>query len=59
MSEWSSVLPKDGNVFIYYVHSGSVSNRVLDELQKKEVPAKFIEGSIEAWKVIGNKSNVK
>jgi rhodanese-related sulfurtransferase len=59
VAEWGSVLPKDGSVVIYCVRGGSVSNRVLDELLKKDVPARFIEGGIEAWKADGNNTDIK
>ena len=35
---------------VYCVRGGSVSNRVVDHLQEKNVQARFIEGGIEAWK---------
>ena len=56
VAEWGSALPKDGNVVVYCVRGGSVSKAVIDELLKKNVPARFIEGGIEAWKADGNKT---
>ena len=38
---------------IYCVRGGSVSNKVLDHLQEKNIQARFIEGGIEAWKKAG------
>ena len=59
VAEWGSVLPTDGNVVVYCVRGGSVSNTVIDELLKKKIPARFIEGGIEAWKAAGNKTEAK
>ena len=50
VDEWSTELPKDKQVMVYCVRGGSVSNRVIDHLQEKNVQARFIEGGIEAWK---------
>ena len=50
VDEWSRELPKDMQVMVYCVRGGSVSNRVVDRLQEKNVQARFIEGGIEAWK---------
>jgi len=58
-AEWSGALPKEGSVVVYCVRGGSVSNNVLDELQKKNIPARFLEGGIEAWKAVGNKTETK
>jgi rhodanese-related sulfurtransferase len=56
VAEWGNALPKDGNVVVYCVRGGSVSKTVIDELLKQNVPARFIEGGIEAWKADGNKT---
>jgi len=48
--EWSMALPKDKQVMVYCVRGGSVSNRVIDHLQEKNIQARLIEGGIEAWK---------
>jgi rhodanese-related sulfurtransferase len=53
VAEWSRDLPGDKQVVVYCVRGGSVSNRVLDHLQGKNVHARFIEGGIEAWKAAG------
>ena len=53
VAEWSTALPGDKQVVVYCVRGGSVSNRVLDHLQEKNVQARFIEGGIEAWKSAG------
>lgn len=53
VGEWSTALPKDKQVMVYCVRGGSVSNRVIDHLQEKNVQARFIEGGIEAWKAAG------
>ena len=59
VAEWAGALPKDGSVVIYCVRGGSVSNSVLDELLKKNIPARFIEGGIDAWKAKGNETETK
>jgi len=58
VAEWSRDLPKNGNVVVYCVRGGSVSNAVIDELLKNNVPARFMEGGIEAWKA-NNKTEPK
>jgi rhodanese-related sulfurtransferase len=53
VAEWSMDLHGDRQVVVYCVRGGSVSNKVLDHLQGKNVQARFIEGGIEAWKAAG------
>jgi rhodanese-related sulfurtransferase len=53
LDEWSAALPGDKQVVVYCVRGGSVSNRVLDYLQEKNVQARYVEGGIEAWKAAG------
>jgi rhodanese-related sulfurtransferase len=53
VDEWSASLPGNKHVVVYCVRGGSVSNRVLDQLWKKNVQARFIEGGMEAWKAAG------
>jgi rhodanese-related sulfurtransferase len=53
VDEWSTALPGDKQVVVYCVRGGSVSNKVLDHLQKKNVRARLFEGGIEAWKAAG------
>lgn len=52
-TEWGRNLPRDREVVIYCVRGGSVSNSVVDLLRAQGVPARFIEGGIEAWKSAG------
>ena len=49
VEEWAGDLPKDRDIVIYCARGGSVSNGVLDDLLRKGIRAKFIEGGIEAW----------
>ncbi len=53
VAQWSNELPKDKDIVIYCVRGGSVSNSVVDQLQGKNLKARFIEGGIEAWKKEG------
>jgi rhodanese-related sulfurtransferase len=53
LDEWTAVLPRGKEVVVYCVRGGSVSNRVLDYLQEKNIQARLIEGGIEAWKASG------
>lgn len=59
MTEWSKTLPKDKEVVIYCARGGSVSNSVLDHLLAQGVPARYIEGGIEAWKAAGGATAAK
>lgn len=59
MAEWSKSLTKDREVVIYCARGGSVSNSVLDHLLALGVPARFIEGGIEAWKAAGGATAAK
>jgi len=54
-ASWSSELPPGRDVVIYCAHGGSVSNKVLDQLLEKKIPARFIEGGIAAWKESGGR----
>lgn len=53
IEHWASDLPAEREVVIYCVRGGSVSNSVLDALLERDIPARFIEGGIEAWKQSG------
>ncbi|MCR4300091.1 MAG: rhodanese-like domain-containing protein [Sulfuricaulis sp.] len=59
MTEWSKTLPQDKEVVIYCARGGSVSNSVLDHLLAQGVPARYIEGGIEAWKAAGGATAAK
>jgi rhodanese-related sulfurtransferase len=59
VDEWSKDLPKDKNLVIYCARGGSVSNKVLDQLLKKNIQARYIEGGIAAWKAAGGKTALK
>lgn len=53
IAHWSQALPVGGEIVIYCVHGGSVSNSVVDALQAKGFKARYIEGGIEGWKAAG------
>lgn len=59
LAEWVDTLPKDGEIVLYCVRGGSVSNGVVDALQAKGLKARFIEGGIEGWKAAGGAINSK
>lgn len=45
LAEWADTLPKEGDIILYCVRGGSVSNSVVDALQAKGFRARFIEGA--------------
>ncbi len=53
IAHWSQALSADGEIVIYCVRGGSVSNSVVDALQAKGLKARYIEGGIEGWKAAG------
>ena len=53
VDEWVNTVPKDGQVVIYCVRGGGVSNGVVDRLQAEGINARFIEGGIEGFKGSG------
>lgn len=53
IDEWIASVPKDGQVIIYCVRGGGVSNSVLDQLQVNGINARYIEGGIEGFKNAG------
>lgn len=59
IDSWIGAVPTDGEVIIYCVRGGGVSNSVVDRLQAEGINARFIEGGIEALKsldgMVGNK----
>lgn len=59
LAEWADTLPKVGEIVLYCVRGGSVSNGVVDALQAKGLKARFIEGGIEGWKAAGGAINSK
>lgn len=53
LGEWSTTLPQYGDVILYCVHGGSISNSVVDALRAEGRNARCIAGGIEAWKEAG------
>ncbi len=53
IDEWLASVPKDGQVVIYCVRGGGVSNSVVDRLRAEGFNAQFIEGGIEGLKSAG------
>lgn len=53
IDEWMDAVPKEGQVVIYCVRGGGVSNSVVDRLQADGINAQFIEGGIEGLKEAG------
>ncbi|OYY93287.1 MAG: sulfurtransferase [Hydrogenophilales bacterium 28-61-23] len=53
IADWADSLPKDGDIVLYCVRGGGVSNSVVDVLQAQGLNARFIEGGIEGWKAAG------
>ena len=52
IDEWIASVPKQGQVVIYCVRGGGVSNSVVDRLQADGINAQFIEGGIDALKTV-------
>jgi len=59
VAHWSSDLPKNREIVVYCVRGGCVSNTIVDHLQGKQLPARYIEGGIEAWKNAGGPTVAK
>ncbi|MCD6388317.1 MAG: hypothetical protein J7L69_02810 [Desulfobulbaceae bacterium] len=53
IDEWIDTVPRDGQVIIYCVRGGGVSNSVVDRLQADGINARFIVGGIEGLKDSG------
>jgi rhodanese-related sulfurtransferase len=50
---WSQELSQGSPVVVYCVKGGSVSQSITDNLNKKQVPACYVEGGLRAWKDSG------
>lgn len=59
IDEWVNAVPKDGQVVVYCVRGGGVSNSVVDRLQADGINAQFIEGGIEGLKEAGGEITSK
>jgi rhodanese-related sulfurtransferase len=53
VESWSRELPQGNPVVVYCVKGGSVSQSITDNLNKKQVPARYVEGGLKAWKESG------
>ncbi len=53
IDDWIGSVPKQGQVIIYCVRGGGVSNSVVDRLHAEGIDAQFIEGGIEGLKSAG------
>ncbi|MDH5444982.1 MAG: rhodanese-like domain-containing protein [Gammaproteobacteria bacterium] len=53
IDDWINSVPKEGQVIVYCVRGGGVSNSVVDRLQSDGINAQFIEGGIEGLKDAG------
>lgn len=52
---WGPELPKNRPVVVYCVKGGSVSQSITETLNKKQVPARYVEGGLKAWKESGGR----
>ena len=53
IDSWMGEIPRNGDVVLYCVRGGAVSNAVVDTLRAAGCKARFIEGGIEGWKAAG------
>jgi rhodanese-related sulfurtransferase len=53
VENWSRELPQGRPVVVYCVKGGAVSQSITDQLNKKQVPARYVEGGLKAWKESG------
>lgn len=53
VDSWSRELSKDRPVVVYCVKGGSVSQSIADNLNKKQVTTRYVEGGLKAWKESG------
>jgi len=53
VDSWSRELPKGRPVVVYCVKGGSVSQSIADNLNKKQVTTRYVEGGLKAWKESG------
>jgi Fe-Mn family superoxide dismutase len=59
VAEWAGAVPKDRPVVVYCVYGHHVSHGVVDELKKRGVDARYLEGGIAAWHAIGGATQAK
>lgn len=53
IDEWLGAVPKEGQVVVYCVRGGGVSNSIIDRLHADGINAQYIEGGIEGLKDAG------
>jgi Fe-Mn family superoxide dismutase len=53
VAEWAGAVPKDCPVVVYCVYGHHVSHGVVDELKKRGIDARYLDGGIAAWRAIG------
>ena len=49
VAEWAGEL-RGGETIIYCVRGGSVSRSVQEQLRQRNIPVRYLEGGLEAWK---------
>ena len=50
---WGNELPANQEIILYCARGGSVSKSVLAALQAKNLPARYVEGGLAAWRNSG------
>jgi rhodanese-related sulfurtransferase len=53
IENWGRELTKDRPVVVYCVKGGSVSQSIADNLNNKQVPTRYVDGGLKAWKECG------
>ena len=54
VADWVQDLAADAQVVAYCVHGHAVSAGVVDDLLRRGMKARLLDGGIEAWKAAGN-----
>ncbi len=53
VADWAATLPAARHIVVYCVHGHEVSQNAARALRERGLPAQFLEGGLEAWRIAG------
>lgn len=59
VQQWAPTLPRSSNVVVYCVHGHEVSQNARTALAAQNIPARYLDGGIEAWRSNGGALRAK
>ena len=53
VADWAAALPAAKQIVVYCVHGHEISQNAAKALRERGLPARYLEGGIDAWRAAG------